>query len=90
MTTISIDDVQRDLLGCLQRVENGETLVVLRDERAVAEIKPVMAGDTADQSSRASDEDSHQSMQLIETSGALDFWTRPEEDVYSNADGEPL
>ena len=42
MTTISIHEIQRDPLGCLRRVEEGETLVVVRDERAVAEIKPVL------------------------------------------------
>jgi antitoxin (DNA-binding transcriptional repressor) of toxin-antitoxin stability system len=41
MTTISIHEVQRDPLGWLRRVEGGETLVVLRDERPVAEIRPV-------------------------------------------------
>lgn len=41
MTTISIQEMQRDPLGCLQRVEDGETLLVLRDQRPVAEIKPV-------------------------------------------------
>ncbi|HEY7155417.1 MAG TPA: hypothetical protein VH575_15755 [Gemmataceae bacterium] len=41
MSTINIQDIQRDPLGCLRRVEDGETLVVLRDERPVAEIKPV-------------------------------------------------
>jgi antitoxin (DNA-binding transcriptional repressor) of toxin-antitoxin stability system len=41
MTPISIHEVQRDPLGCLRRVEEGETLVVLRDEQPVAEIKPV-------------------------------------------------
>ena len=42
MTTISIHQIQRDPLGCLRRVEEGETLVVLRDNRPVAEIKPVV------------------------------------------------
>ena len=41
MTTISIHEIQRDLLGYLRRVEEGETLLVVRDEQAVAEIKPV-------------------------------------------------
>jgi antitoxin (DNA-binding transcriptional repressor) of toxin-antitoxin stability system len=41
MSTISVQDIQRDPLGCLRRVEDGETLIILRDERAVAEIKPV-------------------------------------------------
>ncbi len=41
MTPISIHEIQRDPLGILRRVEEGETLVVLRDEQPVAEIKPV-------------------------------------------------
>ncbi len=41
MTSISIHQVQSDPLGCLRRVEEGETLVILRDERPVAEIKPI-------------------------------------------------
>ena len=41
MTAISTDDILRDPLGYIRRVENGETLVVLRDERPIAEIKPV-------------------------------------------------
>jgi antitoxin (DNA-binding transcriptional repressor) of toxin-antitoxin stability system len=43
MSTISIQDIQRDPLGILRRVENGETLVVVRDEHPVAEIKPIMS-----------------------------------------------
>jgi antitoxin (DNA-binding transcriptional repressor) of toxin-antitoxin stability system len=43
MTTISVHEVQRDPLGCLRRVEEGETLLVVRDDRPVAEIKPVPA-----------------------------------------------
>jgi antitoxin (DNA-binding transcriptional repressor) of toxin-antitoxin stability system len=41
MTSISIEDIRRDPLGYFRRVEDGETFVVLRDERPVAEIKPV-------------------------------------------------
>jgi antitoxin (DNA-binding transcriptional repressor) of toxin-antitoxin stability system len=41
MTTISVHEVQRDPLGFLRRVEDGETLVVVRDEQPVAEIKPI-------------------------------------------------
>ena len=43
MTTISVHEVQRDPLGCLRRVEQGETLLVVRDDRPVAEIKPIPA-----------------------------------------------
>ena len=40
MTTITVHELQRDPLACLRRVEEGETLLVVRDERPVAEIKP--------------------------------------------------
>lgn len=40
MVSVSIHEIQRDPLGYLRRVEEGETLVVLRDERPVAELKP--------------------------------------------------
>ena len=42
MNTVSVHEIQRDLLGILRRVEDGETLLVVRDEQAVAEIKPVL------------------------------------------------
>jgi antitoxin (DNA-binding transcriptional repressor) of toxin-antitoxin stability system len=43
MTTVSIHELQRDPLGYLRRVEDGETLLIVRDEHPVAEIKPVAA-----------------------------------------------
>lgn len=46
MTTVNLSDVQQDLLGCLSRVEAGETLVVLRDNRPVAELKPASCAST--------------------------------------------
>jgi prevent-host-death family protein len=42
MTQVSIDDIQRDLSTYLQRVEAGETLVILRAGKPVAEVKPVV------------------------------------------------
>jgi antitoxin (DNA-binding transcriptional repressor) of toxin-antitoxin stability system len=41
MTPISIHEIERDPIGYLRRVEGGETLLILRDECPVAEIKPV-------------------------------------------------
>ncbi len=41
MTTVRVEDIQRDLLGYLRKVEAGETLVILRADQPVAEIKPV-------------------------------------------------
>ena len=43
MNTISVHEIQRDPLDVLRRVEEGETLIVVRDQRPVAEIKPVPA-----------------------------------------------
>ena len=41
MTTISVEQIKRDLIGCLRRVEAGETLLIVEDNRPVAEIKPI-------------------------------------------------
>ncbi len=41
MNTITIHEIQQDPLGAIRRVEAGEILVVVRDEQAVAEIKPL-------------------------------------------------
>jgi antitoxin (DNA-binding transcriptional repressor) of toxin-antitoxin stability system len=41
MSTISTQDIQRDPLAFLQRVEAGEAFVVVRDERALAEVRPL-------------------------------------------------
>lgn len=41
MTTVTLQDIQRDPLDFFRRVESGETLVVLRDDRPVAVIKPI-------------------------------------------------
>ena len=41
MSTITIHDIERDPHGFLQRVEAGETFLVLRDNHPVAEVKPV-------------------------------------------------
>jgi prevent-host-death family protein len=41
MTTISIDDMQRDLIGYLRRVQAGETLIITQANEPLAEIKPL-------------------------------------------------
>ncbi|MBI2228342.1 MAG: type II toxin-antitoxin system Phd/YefM family antitoxin [Deltaproteobacteria bacterium] len=41
MTQVSVEEMQRDLSACLQRVEAGETLVIFRAGKPVAEVKPV-------------------------------------------------
>ena len=44
MVTVSIDEIQRDLAGYLRRVSAGETLLILQDNKPVAELKPVAPG----------------------------------------------
>jgi antitoxin (DNA-binding transcriptional repressor) of toxin-antitoxin stability system len=41
MAHVSIDEIQRDLQGYLQRVEAGETLVICQNDLPVAEMTPV-------------------------------------------------
>ena len=42
MSTISIDDIRRDPKHFLDLVEKGESLLVLRGDRSVAEVRPVV------------------------------------------------
>jgi antitoxin (DNA-binding transcriptional repressor) of toxin-antitoxin stability system len=46
MTTISVQDVQRNPEEILRRVEEGESLLVMRGEQPVAEFKPVSTSRT--------------------------------------------
>ena len=41
MSSITVQDIQSDPLGCLSRVEAGESLLIVRDGQPIAEIKPV-------------------------------------------------
>lgn len=41
MSTVSLQDLQRDPLGLLGRVEAGESILVTRDNQPVAELRPV-------------------------------------------------
>lgn len=41
MSTVTFQDLTRDPAGLLARVEAGEHLVVVRDGRSVAELRPV-------------------------------------------------
>jgi len=44
MLQVSGEEIQRDLVAYLQRVEAGETVVIVRAGQAVAEMKPVIPG----------------------------------------------
>ena len=43
MSTISVQDIQRDLSGFLSRVEAGEAFLVVKGERPLAEVRPMPA-----------------------------------------------
>lgn len=38
---VTVDDLQRDPLQYLRRVEAGETIVIIRQDKAIAELKPI-------------------------------------------------
>jgi len=41
MIEINIEEIQSEILGYLRRVEAGETLVIVRANQAVAELRPI-------------------------------------------------
>lgn len=41
MTTVTVDDVQRDLTGYLGRVQAGEAFVIAKNHEPIAELRPV-------------------------------------------------
>jgi len=45
MTTVTLTDFRSHASGILTRVEHGETLVVLRHGRPIAEVSPVFMND---------------------------------------------
>lgn len=46
ITHVNIEDMKRDVSLYLQRVEAGETMVILRSGQPVAEIKPIPRSET--------------------------------------------
>jgi antitoxin (DNA-binding transcriptional repressor) of toxin-antitoxin stability system len=48
MVRVSLDEMSRDPGRYIREVEAGETVVVTRADRAVAEIRPVAAGEGGD------------------------------------------
>ncbi len=44
MAQVNVDDIKQNLPAYLRRVEAGETLVILRAGKPIAEIKPVATG----------------------------------------------
>ena len=46
MSTISLQDIQRDPLGFVQRIEAGEAFLVVGRERPLAEVRPLLVLET--------------------------------------------
>ena len=38
---VTVDDLQRDPLQYLRRVEAGETIIIVSQDKAIAELKPI-------------------------------------------------
>jgi antitoxin (DNA-binding transcriptional repressor) of toxin-antitoxin stability system len=43
MSQVSVDEMKRDFPGVLHRIEAGETLVIVKAGKPVAEIKPIIS-----------------------------------------------
>jgi antitoxin (DNA-binding transcriptional repressor) of toxin-antitoxin stability system len=41
MLNVTVDDIQRDPLKYLLKVEAGETLVIVRSDQPIAELRPI-------------------------------------------------
>jgi antitoxin (DNA-binding transcriptional repressor) of toxin-antitoxin stability system len=41
MPQVSVEEIQKDLPAYLQRVEDGETIIIIRAGKPVAEVKPL-------------------------------------------------
>ena len=39
---VSIDDIKQNLLTYLNRVENGETLIIMKTGKPMAEVRPIV------------------------------------------------
>jgi antitoxin (DNA-binding transcriptional repressor) of toxin-antitoxin stability system len=46
MVVTTVGEMQQNLLGYLQRVEGGETVLVMQGDRLVAEMRPVQTSST--------------------------------------------
>lgn len=43
MLNVTVDEIQRDPLKYLRQVEAGETLVIVRSDKPIAELRPIAA-----------------------------------------------
>ena len=59
-------------------------------EEAVHPLTETVPGDVSHIASTPADPTEMQRLRLMELSGTYDFWSRPEEDIYSLDDGQPI
>ncbi len=50
MKTVNLTDFRKHASGMLNEVENGETIIVLRHGRPIAEVSPVTSGENSQRS----------------------------------------
>jgi antitoxin (DNA-binding transcriptional repressor) of toxin-antitoxin stability system len=43
MAQVSVEEIQQDLPAYIQRVEDGETIIIIRAGKPVAEVKPLLS-----------------------------------------------
>ncbi|WP_346291161.1 type II toxin-antitoxin system Phd/YefM family antitoxin [Sphaerothrix gracilis] len=43
MMNVTVDEIQQDLLKYLRQVEAGETIVIVRSNRPIAELRPIVS-----------------------------------------------
>ncbi|NEQ33859.1 MAG: type II toxin-antitoxin system Phd/YefM family antitoxin [Leptolyngbya sp. SIO4C5] len=43
MMNVTVDEIQRDPLKYLRQVEAGETLVIVRSDQPIAELRPIVS-----------------------------------------------
>ncbi len=41
MLNVTVDEIQRDPLKYIRQVEAGETLVIVKNDKAIAQLKPI-------------------------------------------------
>jgi hypothetical protein len=75
------DTIRRDLM---------ENLTVIKADLVVDASRLTTEPGTRTVYILADDPTSEERHKLLETSGTLDFWNDPAEDVYSEDDGEPI
>lgn len=57
MSKVTIDEIQRNPLKYLRQVEAGETLIIMRSEQAIAELRPIQSASISNASKTSKNRD---------------------------------